>query len=122
MGPIAEDYVLEIPWQTDPMPYWQRNQSNEGAVGSHGGTEPGDYDSSTGRLQLTKSSPSGTIHVHATADYEEESNEKFYVNLSFPWSWDSLSGHKTREESCNTSPAKHFHQYGYFATIHIRDS
>ncbi|MCY4227208.1 MAG: hypothetical protein OXF20_05835 [Gammaproteobacteria bacterium] len=120
-GPIADDYVLEVPYQTDPVPFWQRNQPNEGEVGSHGGTSLSDYKSEPGTLTLSKGSPSGTIAVEALTDNEEESSEKFHVNLSLPWSWDDIPTHKTREESCNTNPARHFHQYSYFATIHIRD-
>ncbi len=122
-GPIADDYVLEVQYQTDPAPFWQQNQPNEAQIGSHGGTSTTDYTSIYGRsLQLTKGAPSGTITVEALIDDEEESNEKFHVNLSLPWSWDNLPNHQTREESCNVRPAAHFHRYGYFATIHIRDN
>ncbi|MCY4309004.1 MAG: hypothetical protein OXC57_12160 [Rhodobacteraceae bacterium] len=120
-GPIADDYVLEVPYQTDPVPFWQQNQPNEAEVGQHGGTSLLDYESKSGTARLTKSNPSYTIQVTAKEDDESEDWERFHVNLQLPWSFDDFgSTHRTREESCS-DPARHFRQYGYFATVNIRD-
>ncbi len=115
-GPIHDDYILEVLFGTDPVPYWQQGQFNEGPVGSHGGTSTDDYKSTFGRLELSKSNPSKTITVQAMQDDETESNEKFYVNLSIRFN----ENRSTHRKSC-TDPATHFKRYSYFATIHIRD-
>lgn len=121
-GDHSEAGDVAINYRADPDAWYQRGQFNESRLFS-GTASTNDFVATSGTIYFSPSITSQTINVAVSNDDEEESNEKFYVNLSIPTQDPSsvTNTHRTRADTCAT-PIVTFKTYGYFAAVNIRDS